>query len=181
MLVHHREQFRKWLVLAACTAIPFLAQSVLVYHWPLAPYFVAQRFLDVSPGSLPRLLAALAGQCISPSRGLFTFSPFLLFSLAGMYLAFRRGWQTPLVYYLAAGVALHWMAISAFGDWTGGYSFGPRYFSDVVPILIVLSRPGVPTPRKPMLLSCGVSGVCPGERVHQLSGRNGLGRVSLER
>ena len=153
VLVHHREQFRKWLLLAVCTAIPFLAQSVLVYHWPLAPYFVAQRFLDVSPGSLPRLLAALAGQCISPSRGLFIFSPFLLFSLAGMYLAFRRGWQTPLVYYLAAGVALHWMAISTFADWTGGYSFGPRYFSDIVPILIFFLVPVFQLPRKPMLLS----------------------------
>jgi len=151
--VHHRGQFRKWLLLAACTAVPFLAHNVLVYRWPLPPYFMAQRFMEISPRSFGPLMSALAGQCVSPSRGLFTFSPFLLFSLAGMCLACRRSWQTPLVYYLAAGVALHWFAISAFADWTGGYSFGPRYFSDIVPILIFFLVPVFQLPRKPMLLA----------------------------
>jgi hypothetical protein len=150
---HHRGQFRKWLLLAACTAVPFLAQNALLYHWPLPPYFAAHQFLEISPRSLPRLLTALAGQCISPSRGLFTFSPFLLFSLAGMYLACRRGWQTPLVYYLAAGVALHWLVISGFAEWSDGHCFGPRYFSDIVPILIFFLVPVFQLPRKSMLLT----------------------------
>jgi len=69
------------------------------------------------------------------------FSPFLLFAVLGIWIAFRRHWQTPLAYYLAAILLLHWIAISAFVDWTAGFCFGPRYFSDMTPILIFFLIP----------------------------------------
>ena len=56
-------------------------------------------------------------------------------------MAFRQRWQTPLTHYLAAILVLHWIAISAFADWTAGSCFGPRYFSDVTPIFIFFLIP----------------------------------------
>jgi len=141
VLIHHRRQFLQWAVLAAATAAPFLAYNFALYHRPLQPYFTQQGFLDPALGNVPPFLSALAGQCLSPSRGLFVFSPFLLFALPGIWLAFRRNWQTPLVHYLAAILLLHWIAISAFADWTAGSSYGPRYFSDVTPIFIFFLIP----------------------------------------
>jgi len=141
VLLHHREWFARWALLAAVTAAPFLVHHLVVYHRPLAPYFTHQGFLAPAARSAGPFLAALAGQAISPSRGVLVFSPFLLFVLPGVWLAFRHGWQAPISRYLAAILLLHWVAISAFGDWTAGSCFGPRYFSDVTPLFMFFLIP----------------------------------------
>jgi hypothetical protein len=38
-------------------------------------------------------------------------------------------------------VVLHWVAISAFPHWWGGYSIGPRFFTDVIPYLLYFLLP----------------------------------------
>jgi hypothetical protein len=141
VLLQYRAWFLKWALLAAATAGPFFAYYFALYRRPLPPYFTQQNFLAPTVGNAGRFLLAMAGQCISPSRGLFVFSPFLLFAVLGIRVAFRRHWQTPLAYYLAAILLLHWIAISAFADWTAGFCFGPRYFSDVTPIFIFFLIP----------------------------------------
>jgi hypothetical protein len=141
VFIHHRQWFRKWLLLAAATAAPFVAYNFALYRRLLQPYFTQQNFLEPAVRNAGRFFVALAGQCFSPSRGMFVFSPFLLFALLGIWMAFRRNWQTPLTHYLAAILLLHWIAISAFADWTAGFCFGPRYFSDVTPIFIFFLIP----------------------------------------
>jgi hypothetical protein len=56
---------------------------------------------------------------------------------------------------LAGSVVGHWLAISSFPRWWGGDAFGPRFFADMVPFLVVLSLPvlaalatAVPAPRR---------------------------------
>jgi hypothetical protein len=141
IFLEHRAWFLKWALLAAATAAPFFAYYLALYRRPLPPYFTHEGFLQPTVRNAGRFLLAMAGQCISPSRGLFVFSPFLLFAVLGIWIAFRRHWQTPLAYYLAAILLLHWIAISAFVDWTAGFCFGPRYFSDMTPILIFFLIP----------------------------------------
>jgi len=141
VLVHHRRVFPKWAALALAVAAPFILYYLSIYHRSLPPYYTQQGLLPLSLDRLPRFLTALAGHLISPSRGLFVFSPFLLFALAGMALALRKGWRTPLSYYLIAAVVLHWTLISLFADWTAGYSYGPRYFSDLLPIFMFFLIP----------------------------------------
>ena len=138
---NRRARFAPWLLLAAATAAPFLVYNFASYHRLLQPYFTEQHFLQPALRNAVPFLEAMAGQAVSPSRGVFVFSPFLLFALAGIGMAWRRHWQTPLAYYLAAILVLHWIAISAFADWTAGFSFGPRYFSDVTPIFIFFLIP----------------------------------------
>lgn len=141
VFVHHRRQLAKWLLVAAVTAAPFLAYNFYIYHRPLQSYFLLSLFLAPTPANLGRILSGLAGNILSPSRGLFIFSPFLLFSLAGVWLSFRRKWMTPLTYYLAAALALHWIAISVYIYWTAGYSYGPRMFVDVLPLFLFFLIP----------------------------------------
>jgi hypothetical protein len=143
ILFHYRSEFLRWCLLAVTTATPFLIYNVAIYHRLLQPYFVRQEFLPVSAGNIPRFLSALAGQCISPSRGLFVFSPIFIFSVAGVWFALRRKWEIPLVYYLAMAITLHWVAISAFADWTAGFCFGPRYFAEITPLLMFFLVPAV--------------------------------------
>jgi hypothetical protein len=138
---HHRRQFTKWFLAAAVTAAPFLAYNLFIYHRPVQSYFTPPWFLPPTPPNLGPILNAFAGNAVSPSRGLFIFSPFLLFSIAGVWLAVGRNWMTPLAYYLAAALALHWILLSDYMYWTAGYSYGPRLFSDVLPLFLFFLIP----------------------------------------
>jgi hypothetical protein len=128
-------------LIAAVAAAPFLAYNLFIYHWPLQSYFTPPWFLPPTPANVGPILSAFAGSAVSPSRGLFVFSPFLLFSIAGVWLAVHRKWITPLAYYLAAALALQWLLPADYMYWTGGHSYGPRLFSDVLPLFMFFLIP----------------------------------------
>jgi hypothetical protein len=91
------------------------------------------------------LSAGLAGLTVSPSRGLFIFSPVMLVAAAGAI----KVWRAPLtgdsgmaaarvdVLLLARYSALAVLAIlltySKFIVWWGGHGYGPRYLTDAMP------------------------------------------------
>jgi hypothetical protein len=88
------------------------------------------------------LRSGLAGLLFSPTRGLFVFSPFLLF----LVLAWRhrpsdraaRG----LTLALAAAVVVQ-VVLYSLTDWRAGLSWGPRFLTDLLPILIWMLVPVV--------------------------------------
>ena len=85
----------------------------------------------------------LAGILISPSRGLFVYSPVFLFSLVGIYISWRR--PSDLLYrYLSLGVAAVIALYSKWGHWWGGWAFGPRLLADLAPVLTILIVPAFP-------------------------------------
>ena len=86
---------------------------------------------------------ALAGNLVSPARGLFIFCPLVVLSVAGVVVRWRAGELTAFWKALAVIPVLHWIVISAFKHWWGGDSYGPRFFTDLVPILVVLALPAV--------------------------------------
>jgi len=141
VFIHHRPKFAKWLLVATGTAAPFVAYNLHIYHRPLQSYYFLSLFLAPTLGNLGQILSGFAGNILSPSRGLFIFSPFLLFSLAGIWLSFQRKWMTPLAYYLAAALALHWILISVYIYWTAGHCYGPRMFTDVLPLFLFFLIP----------------------------------------
>jgi hypothetical protein len=143
VFLHHRERFWKWLLLATVTAAPFLAYDVYVYHRPLQSYFTLGLFFSPTPGNLGQILTAFAGHVLSPSRGLLIFSSFLVFTLARIWFSFRRHGMTPLVYYLAAAIAIHWIVISDFRSWTARHGYGPRLFIDVLPLFLFFLIPAL--------------------------------------
>ena len=84
----------------------------------------------------------LPGVLVSPSRGLFVYSPVLLFSLVGMIMVWRRGpalWRA-----LSLGSPLVILVISQWLTWWGGHSWGPRLLADIDPILCFLLYPVTP-------------------------------------
>src|SRR5207247_10839248 len=65
----------------------------------------------------------LAGLLVSPGRGLFVYSPVLLFSLWGFLRMWRDG---PAAFQpLAVGVVLVVLVVSKWFLWWGGHSWGP--------------------------------------------------------
>jgi hypothetical protein len=82
---------------------------------------------------LPRL-EALLGLTLSPYRGLFVYSPFLLLAFPGWPLLRRR---QPQEAWLALGSFLAlWLLISCWHDWKGGAALGPRNLLVGVPFLL---------------------------------------------
>jgi hypothetical protein len=83
------------------------------------------------------LWEGVAGLLFSPSRGLFVYSPFLLFTASG----FVRAWKDPQVTALRAlTVAIfgHLLVAAKWFDWWGGWSFGYRLIVDSAPLFAVL-------------------------------------------
>jgi len=91
---------------------------------------------------------ALAGNLISPARGLFVYVPVLLF-IAYLLVRYRRSLLYPrLVWLGSASCVLHWLTISAWPAWWGGYSYGPRLMSGLVPWFVLLTILGIEAMRR---------------------------------
>lgn len=87
---------------------------------------------------------ALAGLSLSPFRGLFFMSPFLLLAFPGYRLWSRRG-EREWILFLAIPI-FQFLAISMFAGWSGGFAIGPRYLIPMLPflafpVIFVLDRP----------------------------------------
>lgn len=82
---------------------------------------------------------AAYGNLFSPARGLFVYSPFLLFPflLPGHLWKAVRGDLAVLLF--LAWPVVHWLSVSQFPHWWGGWCYGPRLMSDVVPGFYVVT------------------------------------------
>jgi hypothetical protein len=102
------------------------------------------------------LLPGIAGLLVSPGRGLFLFCPFLLF----LPLLFHRGLRDRehrLLTLLLTGAAVLQILLYARADWRGGYSFGPRFLTDLIPVLVWMLAPVLASLGKParaVFLAC---------------------------
>lgn len=136
VFIRYRKYFLPYLLWAAVVAVPFLLYNWNTYHTLLAPYYLPQRL-----GSNSHFAEALAGNLLSPARGLLIYSPF--FVLLGFVLVPRiiKRKMSDLEWLLLTIILLHWMMSSSFAHWWGGHSYGPRFFADMLPFLMFLLLP----------------------------------------
>jgi len=134
----HRRELGRYIGCAALIGLPWLWVNHANWGQWLPPYYQAGRV-----GGNAQFWQALAGNMVSPARGLLIFSPVLALAVPGVALKLRRRSFDGLDAVLVLGVVGHWITISLFPHWWGGDSFGPRLFSDAVPFLVVLCLPVV--------------------------------------
>lgn len=124
-----------YLATGAFRLVLFLLYSHELYEQWLPNYYLPGR---VHFGLNETFWKSLAGVLFSPSRGLFIFVPtvFACFYLSITYYKFIPHKSLALV----AGtiIVLHIVLISSFRQWWGGYSYGPRLLTDVLPWLFLL-------------------------------------------
>ena len=87
----------------------------------------------------PEMLVNFLGLLISPSRGLFIFSPFLLLSIFGLFRYGRRSDAGPLPVFAALWILSLLAFISGWFMWWGGGGFGNRLIVETMPGWIFLS------------------------------------------
>jgi hypothetical protein len=111
----------------------FVAASAYGYGDLLPPYYRPQRLTGSPFGT------AVLGNLVSPSRGLFVYSPIFLLPLLfakDTLRALRR--DKPLVLVAVFWPIVHVLLVSRLRHWWAGYSYGPRFWTDALPGLFVL-------------------------------------------
>jgi hypothetical protein len=102
------------------------------------------------------LLPGLAGLLVSPARGLFVYSPFLLFLPFLFHRTLAETSTRALTLCLAAGIGLQ-LLLYARSDWRAGFSYGYRFLTDMLPILLWMLAPVLASfgrPARTVFLAC---------------------------
>jgi hypothetical protein len=132
----------------APVCLAFAAIHLQIYHSLLPAYSQVRRADEAGLAFGAHVPVALVGNLVSPSRGLFVFTPAVLFALAGLWLWWRDRRERPWAILLASIFGGHYLLISFYEHWFGGHGYGPRYFADLAPLLILpiaaflVERPG---------------------------------------
>jgi len=85
-------------------------------------------------------LSGMAGLLVSPARGLLVFSPFLVFLPMGLIQRLRAPASRGLAAALSLAVLAQFILYSQ-ADWRAGASWGPRWLTDLLPILVWMLAP----------------------------------------
>jgi hypothetical protein len=86
------------------------------------------------------LFDGLLGTLLSPNRGLFVFSPWIAVALVTLVVPSvrRRVRAQPLICILLASAIPYLLILSKYSVWWGGHCFGPRYWTDAIPLFAIL-------------------------------------------
>ncbi len=139
VLVRKRHHAMRFVATASAAGGLFLLYNYAFFGSILGGYagLGSRAFLASRP-----LLSGLGYLLVSPGKGLLFYSPFFLLLLA-LPLRKYRGIPEPfLAVLLFSGFVLQ-LLVYAGTDSSGGFSYGPRFLADALPILIWLLSPVV--------------------------------------
>jgi hypothetical protein len=117
---------------AVCSGL-FVLFSFSEYGMIVPPYYDFTRAAQTES-----FIDALKGVLISPSRGLFVFSPFLAAVLSAGLLSLRR--KPVWIVFCLSWLTAHLISlIYGTAHWWGGHAFGPRLMTDIMPAWMLLA------------------------------------------
>lgn len=139
--------WRGWAIAAGAAPVGLaLAYNLLVAGEVFGGYaLVQQRFPEANLRG--DVLVGSAGIVLSPGRGLLPFVPVAIFAVPGLIRGIRR--RDLLVVAAAIGIAATVLLFSRLSTWWAGHAYGPRYLTEVMPLLMLLF---VPLFRAPSIL-----------------------------
>ncbi|KKS21099.1 MAG: hypothetical protein UU77_C0008G0016 [candidate division WWE3 bacterium GW2011_GWC1_41_7] len=124
-----------------------LAPVLAFFLWYNKTFYLTlanQGYSDqVGDSWLSKFPEGFLGLWLSPSKGILIYSPIFLFSFIGIYLIFKRKhWRSDYRYWVfVLIVLLHTLVMGKWKHWYGGWSFGYRMASDIIPFMILLTVP----------------------------------------
>jgi hypothetical protein len=83
-------------------------------------------------------LTSFAGTLVSPSRGLLVFTPWVALALAALPATAARIAAFPVLRSVLLGLVPFALVNGLYAVWWGGWSFGPRYWTEAMPLFAVL-------------------------------------------
>lgn len=143
--------------LAAGAALPLLLMAwYSLHYWGSVQSLGQYRASDLFTGDP---IQGLTGLFLSPSRGLFVFTPLFVFSYAEAIKVLRVPKRQPLLAALAAGVMAMPVLYAFWWSWWGGDCFGYRLLTECTPglcILLALAWETTLRPVRSAQVICGV-------------------------
>ena len=137
LLLSQRKIFSWYVITGLVWLAGFVAYSWYHFHDWLPHYYLYAQF------GLSTFWVALAGNLISPARGLLIFVPVVVFVFY-LLVRYRRELEHRRLAVLSLAVIFaHLLLISCFSFWVGGASYGPRYSTTLVPWFVLLSILGI--------------------------------------
>ena len=88
------------------------------------------------------LREGLAGTLFSPNRGLFIFSPWVALAVAVLPWSIRKVPPGSLARWLMLALVPYLFLFSKYAVWWAGGSFGPRYWTDAMPVFGIMLAAG---------------------------------------
>jgi hypothetical protein len=137
LLIFHRRTFIRYSITGLIWLGAFVFYSWLHFGQLLPSYYRASRL------RFDTFWVALAGNLISPSRGVLVYVPVLLFVAFLVMRYWRHINYQRLAWLSFAIIFCHLIIISSFPHWWGGHSFGPRFTTGLVPWFVLLGILGV--------------------------------------
>ncbi len=160
VLIFHKRFFLSYTLTGAGWFSGFIYYSWSHFGKWLPSYYQASRL------QFDNFWIALAGNLISPARGLLVYVP-VLFFVAYLLVRYRHQLTYPrLVWLSLAIISTHLIIISAFPHWWGGHSFGPRLATGLVPWFVLLGILAL----EAMLKAATTAGSLKGRRIQLVSG-----------
>ena len=132
LLFTNRYAFIKTSFASLVLMLGFIWFSLHTYDNWLPSYYLPSRL------SSETYWTALVGLVVSPSRGVFVYSPFLILAFSCAVLLYKPLSRFRLYYLACICPFLYLLAIAKFPDWYGSHSYGPRYQSDFFVLYIVI-------------------------------------------
>jgi len=138
LLLRHRRQLLPCLFAFLAPVSLLLVYYLSVFGAP-SPTFENIRIDGTSWFRQVPLHEGLFGSLFGSARGLFVYSPVLLFAVGGVIVAARK--RDLLTVAVAAGAVLVMLLVGKWFMWWGGHCYGPRLLADVGPLLCFLFYP----------------------------------------
>lgn len=137
-IVWSRRRNALWLLAGA--AVPLAA--LLYYDLNFIGHVAGGYALGKAPNEIffRRDWSGVPGLLVSPTRGLLVFTPFLVFVPVGLIQRLRAPSSRGLAVALSFAVVAQLLVYSQ-TDWRAGVSWGPRYLTDLLPILVWMLAP----------------------------------------
>ena len=134
--IKYRSALWHWIVWAIPPALFFFAYNAIYNGSPFV--------FGLQDGALQYLhlpsLEGIVGLFISPSRGILVYSPFFVFAFYGIWLGLR-GSNRMLYLFVALAIVPNVLLFSMM-EWDGGWGYGTRLITDVLPYAMLLLIPG---------------------------------------
>ncbi|MGH9373288.1 MAG: hypothetical protein ACRD15_17345 [Vicinamibacterales bacterium] len=143
-------------LLLSLLMLPSLAYNLIRTGSPFRPATASEQYLQGANALTGNLAHGLYGLFLSPNRGLFLFSPVLLFAIA-VPLLWRRlqpDQRKVLVCYGTSSFA-YVLLIAKMENW-GAFGWGPRYLVPILPVVFVAASIGLQQlyrPVKPLVVA----------------------------
>jgi hypothetical protein len=131
-----------FLVTGAAWLALWLGFNVTHFGTYLPPYF------ELGGGLHPaHLFTGLFAQLVSPSRGLVVYVPAVLF-VGWLLLRYRSHLRSrELAAACVSAIAIHGLVVATFRNWWAGACYGARFYTDVVPLFVLLGILGAAAAR----------------------------------